>query len=569
MKVVINMKNKFLKILSLFLAFVMIICCACGCNSSSTNSSLSSTDGSSLIDSIASEITSSDDSSSETSSDDSSSESSSSDDSSSKPSTSEPSSSKPSSSKPSTSKPSTSKPSTSKPSTSKPSTSKPSTSKPSDTEPESNIQLNGADLSEYVIVHRTDAPDHEVRAAEYIRDQIKERTGIQLTVVKDNIAQAAEEIVVGDTSRPISDTIEAPKKSFDFYVVGNGTNIAMEANSFAIAAAAYYFVDKYITGETFKNTVPSNLTLRSPIVEKPENYVLLIGDGMGVPQTKLFGNNECAGLTGQLDEGQDVFYGYYFPYAGYSRTDSLSGTTDSAAGGTALATGYSTTNGRIGMDKNANSLQSLTELAGSLGMSTAVMSTDSATGATPASFSAHAVDRTMSSEIAASQKQLQNKYGTIISCGLNNASNADIKKEISSTLDELSKNDNGFFIMYEEGYIDKHSHNNDSINTLSTVIRFNEAISVFMEYAFYNPATFVLITADHETGNMKLNTTTNQYYYTSGGHSSQDVPIFAYGLGADVFHQKTIKNIQIPKTVAAFLGKKFGDQTATEFPSLK
>jgi alkaline phosphatase len=66
-------------------------------------------------------------------------------------------------------------------------------------------------------------------------------------------------------------------------------------------------------------------------------------------------------------DGEDIFYGYYLPYQGFSRTDSLSGTTDSAAGGTALSSGIKTINGNVGRDENLNDVKLITELAKKLG----------------------------------------------------------------------------------------------------------------------------------------------------------------------------------------------------------
>ena len=82
-----------------------------------------------------------------------------------------------------------------------------------------------------------------------------------------------------------------------------------------------------------------------------------------------------------------------------------------------------------------------------------------------------------------------------------------------------------------------------------------------MEYAFYHPNTFVLITADHETGAL-LPDGNGGYAYNSGNHSSANVPVFAYGEGGELFHGKTIENIQIPQTIASFMGvHDFGDQS--------
>ena len=320
----------------------------------------------------------------------------------------------------------------------------------------------------------------------------------------------------------------------------------------------------------FSTAVPTKITECTPITKKAKNYIVLIGDGMGVPQTKLFENKGLLESSPIKIDGENFFYGYMLPYSGFSRTDSLSGTTDSAAGGTALSTGFKTINSYVGLDKNKEKLTSLTEIAGSLGMATAVMSTEASTGATPASFSAHAEDRNMSTEILASQKELKDKYGTIINCDLVGSGSIPlIEQEVTNTIKKLAKNEKGFFMMYEEAHIDKNCHNKKIEETFQCVLRFNQIIGVVMEYAFYNPETFVLITADHETGGLKIDEETGDYVYTKGDHSSQDVPIFAYGAGAQVFNGKTIENIQIPRTISLMMGKEIVASDSNEFPALK
>ena len=287
---------------------------------------------------------------------------------------------------------------------------------------------------------------------------------------------------------------------------------------------------------------------------------------MGVNQTLLFDYLED---VSEYSDGENLFYGYMLPYSGFSRTDSLSGTTDSAAGGTALACGTKTYNEYIGRDKDLNDIQSLTELAHELGMSAAVMSTEVYTGATPASFSVHADSRNNTSDIIDAAFEAMDKYGTIITCGYDyyTAKYVEvIENRIESVLEEVSVNENGFFIMYEEAHIDKKCHYNEMESTFNCVVRFNQAIARFMEFAFYNPETFILITADHETG-MLLPNDDGILEYNSDEHSSADVPVFAYGCGAELFDGITIENIQIAHTFAAFMGKDdFGDQS--EYQSL-
>ena len=417
-------------------------------------------------------------------------------------------------------------------------------------------------LSEFAIIYSPEDHDYSLRAAQYIQDQIWERTGLALPLVKDTeISTTKYEIVVGETSREISQRLIPPARSTQFVILAEQNRIALEGEYFVIAAAAYYFIETYVPADDYSADIPMGMTVHNPIVEKADNFIFLIGDGMGVNQTRLpeFLKNDIA-----YGDQEDIFYGYYFPYQGYSRTDSLSGTTDSAAGGTALACGIKTINGYIGQDKDHKAVQSLTELAGSLGKATAVMSTEAHTGATPCSFSAHADDRTLIKPILETQGKLKEQYGTIINCGYDYYTSEDvewIQKNMNATLNQLDDNQNGFFLMYEEAHIDKHCHNNNLELTFQAVIRFNQVIAVVMEYAFYHPNTFVLITADHETGG--LTQSGDGFKYTVTYHSSADVPVFVYGTDGEVFNGKTIENIQIPQTIAYLWGNEnFGDHTS-------
>ena len=434
-------------------------------------------------------------------------------------------------------------------------------------EPEPPI-INGVIATDYTIVYDEDGLDYNKRAAEYIRDQIKIRTGAVLDIVDDSTAPKVNEIVIGETSREISKALDIEREGLEFSMLVEGGSIALKGDYFIIAASAYYLIETYTFARGSEVSIPEGETVHTPIVKEAKNYILLIGDGMGVNHTMLF---DYVTDTTDYSDKEDFFYGYLLPYQGFSRTNSLSGTTDSAAGGTAIACGTKTYNEYVGLDKDGKDIQSLTELAASLGMATAVMSTETKTGATPASFSAHAYDRDDTSGILESQIAMSNQYGTIIDCGYNyyNANNINriMEKHISDTLSKVSSDEDGFFLMYEEAYIDKHSHNNDTENIFQAVLRFNQAIARFMEFAFYNPDTFVLITADHETGGLTFGED-GTISYTGEDHTSANVPIFAYGYGAELFDGKTIENIQIGHTFASFFGvTTFGDQS--EFTYLK
>lgn len=419
----------------------------------------------------------------------------------------------------------------------------------------SKATLNGTDLSEYTIVYAPNAPDYCQRAAAYIQQQILSRTGVELQICEAGDTPYDHEIVVGQTNRVISQQLDAETENVEFAMLADENHIALEGDYFIIAAAAYYFVENFIPGESFQSTVPAEVTVCQPITEKANNFMFLIGDGMGVNHTKMIGTLDMADAL-EVNDREDIFYGYYLPYQGVLRTSSLSGTTDSAAGATALACGYKTINSYVGKDQNLEDVQSLTELAASKGMATAVMSTDLMTGATPAGFSAHAEDRDNSDRILACQRKLM-EQGTLFTCNLHSA--GDYQEQIVQTVEELEKNENGFFLMYEEAYVDKFSHKWDLQGAFSAMVRFNQAIGLFMEYAFYNPDTFLLITADHETGGLMPDKSLG-FAFQYEGHTPADVPIFAYGQGAEVFRDYNEENNEVPKVIAALWGvSDFGD----------
>lgn len=416
--------------------------------------------------------------------------------------------------------------------------------------------LNGVDISQYTIVYSQEAPDYCQRAAEYIQGQIRQRTGVELPVCEASSGTYDYEILVGDTDRAISKHLTAKNQNMEFSMAADANHIAMNADYFIIAAAAYFFVETYIPGSNFASTVPNEVTVHKPITEKANNFIFLIGDGMGPNHVKLFGTLPMPEEVPYSDN-EEIFYGFYLPYQGVIHTNSRSGITDSAAGATALACGYKTVNSYVGKDAYGDDVQSLTELAITLGKATAVMSTDLQTGATPAGFSSHAMDRNDSSDILEGQVKLMTENETIFECGLH--ATEEYQYYITEVLDQLDTSETGFFMMYEEGYIDKFSHNNDMNNTYSAMFRFNQAIGLFMEYAFYHPDTFLLITADHETGGLMFRADGSPEFNT-GSHTGADVPIFAYGQGAEVFQDYYEENNEVPKVIAALWGvEDFGE----------
>ena len=122
-----------------------------------------------------------------------------------------------------------------------------------------------------------------------------------------------------------------------------------------------------------------------------KNVIYLIGDGMG------FGAVSSLLLTEEEPTGFEMAS----PVIGLSETCSANNyVTDSAAGGTALATGTRTNNGYVGADPDGNQLTSVLRKAQTYGMKTGVVVNTTLTEATPGAFYGGVTSRKMVYDIA-------------------------------------------------------------------------------------------------------------------------------------------------------------------------
>ena len=121
-----------------------------------------------------------------------------------------------------------------------------------------------------------------------------------------------------------------------------------------------------------------------------------IGDGMGMGHvaTAETYNHDYLKST-------ELLLMMQFPYAGQVRTYSANDRiTDSAAAGTALATGHKTNNGMIGMNADTVAVMSIAKILKSNGFAVGVASTVAGDDATPAAFYACSPSRHNKYEIA-------------------------------------------------------------------------------------------------------------------------------------------------------------------------
>ena len=291
--------------------------------------------------------------------------------------------------------------------------------------------------------------------------------------------------------------------------------------------------------------------------KSPKYVFYFIGDGMGpshVLGTELFlGEKE-----GKIGRPTPLCF-TQFPHSAFVTTFSASnGVTDSAASGTALATGHKTTNGFLGAAPDGTPVYSVAHAAKKAGYAVGIATTVCINHATPGAFYAHNKSRNNYHEIAwdmltadydfyaggdakcsdAQREELYSaaeKQGYTIARGYTDyLAKADEAKKmmlyqqevnegipytIDRTEDDLTlaqitdaaidflsdKSKKGFFLMVEGGKIDYASHSDDAATVFQEVLDFNAAIAEALEfYKKHKDETLIIVTADHETGGLVL-----------------------------------------------------------------
>lgn len=326
----------------------------------------------------------------------------------------------------------------------------------------------------------------------------------------------------------------------------------------------------------------TSTTTAPPPAPMGKNVIYMIGDGMGfhhIENTKLY-----------MGVDKLSFEDYYVgEVTTYSASDEI---TDSAASATALATGKKTENEFVGMDIQGNDLKNIMEISKGNGRKTGIVTTDVVHGATPASFSAHTDRRTdkfgiMNDQIEgavdlllakydSSCMTVKNKYikagfqytesfadlasfdqsGRIIGNLKNTASPFDpasantetvsLKAMVEYALNYLTADtEYPFTLMIEGAQIDKRNHDNDIMGMIYALMEFDEAAAYVLNWASQRDDTVVIITADHESGGLKLaesKETLRNGLYTSDDHTAANVPLYLYGAVTD---KDVLDNIEI------------------------
>ena len=310
----------------------------------------------------------------------------------------------------------------------------------------------------------------------------------------------------------------------------------------------------------------------------PKNVILMIGDGMGPEHVD----------AGRMFLGGEIVFDQ-FPYRAEVTTYSAnSSITDSAAAGTAMATGQKVNNGVIStaLPGDGSELTTSLETFQTLGKATGLVTTTTVTHATPAAFGAHANSRTDTDEIAgdllsqthpnvlfggggagmtvedamaAGYTVIEDRDGllaldtgteTFVSGqfgsshlpyeydGLGNLPH--LSEMTATALDVLDNDPDGFFMMVEGGRIDHAGHGNDIERNVRETVEFANTVELVLDWAAGRSDTLILVTADHETGGLTVTTDNGpgvapEVTWSTTGHTGVNVPIYAWGADAQLF----------------------------------
>jgi alkaline phosphatase len=346
------------------------------------------------------------------------------------------------------------------------------------------------------------------------------------------------------------------------------------------------------------------LAAAAQAARSPRNVILMIGDGMGFAQVTM----ARLSLNGKPLKMDSMRSG------GMAKTHSANAiVTDSAAAGTALATGFKTNNGMVGVTPDGKPVQTILEAAQKMRKAAGLVTTTTITHATPASFGSHVSSRSSEAEIApqyidrkidvlmgggkqfflpksvsgskrSDERDLLSearklgytqvdslkswtdaKSGRLI--GLfeldamtTNPPEPSLAQMTTKAIEALSKDPQGFFLMVEGGQIDWQSHSHNARGTIRQTLDFDDAIGEALEFAMARKDTLVIVTADHETGGLTLVGGTNSFEpsyakWSTTGHTGVNVPVLADGPGADMFGG-VLDNTDIPKRIARLWGVK-------------
>lgn len=314
--------------------------------------------------------------------------------------------------------------------------------------------------------------------------------------------------------------------------------------------------------------------------ERPLNIILMIGDGLALPQVSY-----SVYLTGEENSAYRRFPAVGF-HKSHSHDDLI---TDSGAGATAFSCGIKTKNGAVGVRDDNLPCTSILEELDARGWATGIVVTCSATHATPASFIAHQEIRAFTEGIAedylcteldcfvgggaqafAPQGKWQHLKDTLLSRGYRVDNGVSFRRmpmdgsapfflftapaepgaategreylpgAVEAVLPFLQRRSpKGFFLLVEGSQIDWALHANNDTWLRDELIDFDKAVHKALDFAAAQGNTLVLVTGDHECGGLTLlegNTPMElQARFLDRQHTGALVPVYAFGPQSALF----------------------------------
>ncbi|MBD3366845.1 MAG: alkaline phosphatase [Candidatus Eisenbacteria bacterium] len=318
-------------------------------------------------------------------------------------------------------------------------------------------------------------------------------------------------------------------------------------------------------------------------VEPPKNIILMIGDGMAASHITA-----ARVHAGELNMERLPSGGLQWTFAANTLV------TDSAASGTAIATGHKTYNGAISVTEDRRPVTTVLEHAEARGMATGLVATCSITHATPAVFAAHVDDRSMDNAIALQMAEAgvevlfgggwayftpsttpggaredgrdliaeMERWTTVVRSAEDFRALGDVESAVglfarahpgvasvrdpslveltAKALEILSSDPDGFFLMVEGSQIDWAGHENDAAYMIDEMMDFDAAVGAAVDFAEGDGRTLVIVTADHECGGLtvldgSLEERTFTAHHACGDHTATAVPILSLGPGSEIF----------------------------------
>lgn len=340
------------------------------------------------------------------------------------------------------------------------------------------------------------------------------------------------------------------------------------------------------------------VTVVEPDGGKVKNIIIMIGDGMGLEQlsTAWVANRGALNIDNIKTVGlQRTYCNNYL-------------ITDSAAAGTALATGTKTDKGHIATTREGEPLCSILKIAHQAGKRTGVAVTCRLNDATPATFCCHNTDRDQSEAIAADYVGCGVDYiaGGGMKYWRGRTDNRDLLAEMSAegytactdmaslaaadklpvvavladlelpdalergnmfrdmaakALELLSKdNDKGFVLMLEGSCIDDWCHANRIDKAVEEILDFDRTVGDVLQWAAEDGNTLVVVTADHSTGGLTLldgdiATGRVSVNFSNEGHNGIAVPFYVFGACSRDFGG-IMENSDLSGRLIGFLNKE-------------